>query len=221
MKVFSFLSFLTIFSISTQVAAQSAIDARMEYESWNSGINGKTSALLYGIGGSTMVNRQWSLSGGIVVGEHTFADTENASASRQDADVVVAYQLMPRIRVYSGYRLIRIEYKNEIDNTRSFTDLTHGLGVGVAAYHRVMPKLFAIGRVGASVLYSSVDFSENDDTGTGFGSGFEAGLIYQVLATTNVGFSVKQQGTVISYKNDSDKWNHNYLRLGMSLSHTF
>jgi len=221
MKKFYLLLFLIGLCVSTQARAQSSVDARMEYESWNSGINGKTSAVLYGIGGSTMINHHWSLSGGFVLGEHTFEDTDSASASRQDGDVVLAYQLRPKIRVYGGYRLIRIQYDNDIDNTRSFTDLTHGLGVGVAAYHSLIPKLYAYGRFGISALYSSVDFSVNDDSGTGFGSGFEAGLIYQILVSTNIGFSVKQQGTVINYNNDSNKWNHNYLRLGLSLSHTF
>ena len=206
---------------SVQVFAQSAIDARIEHESWNSGINGKTSAFLYGIGGSTDINSKWSLSGGFVVGDHTFSDTDNASASRQDADAVVAYQLMPRIRVYGGYRLIRVKYDNDIDNTRSFTDLTHGLGAGVAGYHRLMPKLFAFGRVGVSALFSSIDYSNDSDSGPGFGSGFEAGLIYQVLSRTNIGLSFKQQGMVINYDNDSGKWNHNYRRIGMSISHTF
>jgi len=209
------------FLVSTLAVARSAIDARIEHESWNSGINGKTSALLYGIGGSATINSQWSLSGGFVVGDHTFSDTESASASRQDADVIVAYQLMPRVRVYGGYRLIRINYENDIDNTRSFTDLTHGFGMGVAGYHLLMSKLFAYGRVGVSALLSSVDYSNDSDSGTGFGSGFEAGLIYQVLARTNVGLSFKQQGTVINYDNDSGKWNHNYVRIGMSISHTF
>lgn len=221
MKKYCFYLLLILLNFSSQAIAQSAVDARVEYESWNSGINGKTSALLYGVGGSKVINSQWSVSGGLVIGDHSFADTSSASASRQDADIVLAYQLMPRIQVYGGYRLIKIKYENDIDTTRSFTDLTHGLGAGVAAYHRLMPKLFGYGRLGLSVLYSSVDFSSNDDTGTGFGSGFEAGLIYQILVKTNAGLSVKQQGTVINYKNDSDKWNHNYLRFGISLSHTF
>jgi len=221
MKIINTLFLVVTFFISFSAIAKTSVDARVEYESWNSGINGKTSAVLYGVGGSTMINRHWSISGGVVVGEHTFNDADNASASRQDGDVALAYQLIPNVRVYGGYRLIRIDYKNEIDDTRSFKDLTHGLGVGVAGYHRLMSKVFAYGRIGVSALYSSVDFSINVDKGTGFGSGFEAGLLYQITNTTNIGLSIKQQGTVINYKNDSEKWNHNYLRVGLSLSHTF
>jgi len=221
MKKSVVLFFVVISLFSSTIFAQSALDVRMEYESWNSGINGKTSALLYGLGGSTKLNSQWSLSGGFVTGDYSFSDSTKSTASRNDIDLALAYNLMERVRLYAGYRLIKIDYKNEIDNTRSFTDTTHGLGVGVAAYQLIMPKLYGIGRFGLSLLSSSIDFPSSDDSGMGFGSGIELGLLYQVLETTNVGLSVKQQGIVINYEDDSSKWNHNYLRLGLSLSHTF
>jgi len=54
----------------------------------------------------------------------------------------------------------------------------------------------------------------SDGTCIGVVFGFESGFIYQILTATNAGFSVKQQGVGINYKNYPVMWNHNNLRLG-------
>lgn len=212
---------LLLIAFSSPLMATSSLDVRTEFENWNSGIKGKASAIVFGLGGSHVLNSRWSVSGGIVTGSHSFSDNDN-TASRQDLDLAIAYAFKPAIRIYGGYRLIRLSYTEAVDNARSFNDLTHGLGIGIAAYQAIQPKLYAYGRVGVSALFSAIDFEGlPDDSGSGFGGGVEGGLIYQWRPRTNAGFSIKQQSSAIDYSDQTESWSHNYLRIGLSLSHTF
>lgn len=223
MKKLQYSFLLLIIIVPLHAFAQSSVDFRTEYESWNSGIKGKSSTFVVGAGGSHVINEQWSISGGLVTGSYDFDESnDGSSADRQDVDIAIAYSIMPAVRVFGGYRLIKIKYDDGTDTTRSFTDTTHGLGAGVAAFQIIQPKLYVYGRFGISFLSSSVNHNGNPDAdGSGIGSGLEGGLIYQFLPKTNAGLSIKQQGTNIDYGGSTGQWNNNYLRIGLSVSHTF
>ncbi len=219
LKLF-FISFTLIFSQS--VFANSSVDARTEYETWNTGINGKTSAILLGLGGTHSINQSWTIAGGFVTGKHDSNDSSQDTLKRSDVDVAVGYRLMPKVTVFAGYRLVKIDYDNTLSPNRSFTDLTHGFGAGISAYHSILPDITAYGRFGLSGLLSTLDSENKDsDRGVGISSGIEAGLIYQFIEHTNIGLAIKQQSSTIDYRGDSEKWNHNYIRIGLSLSHYF
>jgi len=201
--------------------AATSIDLRTEYESWNSGINGNNTAILYGAGGTYNINRNWTIGGGLMMGSPD-SDNNLDNLKRRDFDIAIGYRLRPKVATYAGYRLVSIEYDNAIDNSRSFTDLTHGLGVGINLFHPVFAKTIAYGRLGLSGLLSTLDVnSVPKDHGFGVSVGFEIGMIYEILQRTTIGLALKQQSATIDYQDESDNWNHNYYRIGTSLSHYF
>jgi len=222
MKNVIFFLFMIAIGFSTASQASLSLDLRSEYESWNNGINGRTSALLFGLGGTRSINQLWSITGGFVMGEHDGSDERQDKLKRSDMDLAVGYHFRPNITLFAGYRLVSIDYTNRLDTDRSFEDLTHGIGVGVSTFLWVYPKTHVYGRFGLSGLYSVLDSNTTGkDKGLGLSSGLEVGIIYQFMENSNVGFSLKQQNTSIDYRGDSSKWNHNYVRLGLSLSRSF
>ena len=208
------------FVCSHNIFASSSIDIRTEYEQWNSGINGKTNAILFGFGGSHAVNGKILLGGGLITGTHN--TSTNETLKRIDADLAIGYRVHPNVSLFTGYRHIVIDHENNTFSSRSFTDTTHGIGVGASTYERIYPDLTAYGRAGLSGLLSTLNSDvTGKDKGIGISTGFELGLVYQLKNAINIGLSVKQQSYTIDYKNDAPKWQNNYVRLGSSLSWSF
>jgi len=222
MKIFVFFLSTIAIVFSEASHASLSLDLRSEYESWNNGINGRSSALLFGLGGTRTINTSWSVTGGFVMGKHDGSNERKDSLKRSDLDIAAGYRYRSNIIVLFGYRLVSIDYTNQLDSDRSFDDLTHGVGVGLSAFHFVYSKTYVYGRLGLSGLYSMLNSNTTGkDKGLGLSSGLEVGIIYQFLEHSNVGFSIKQQNTSIDYRGDSSKWNHNYVRVGLSLSRSF
>jgi len=224
MKILQILIFASACTLSHSVLAISSVDMRLEHETWNTGINGKTTAFLLGLGGTHSLNPSWLLAGGFITGKHD-NDNKNStqdSLKRNDVDFAVGYRLSPKITVLAGYRLVRIKYENALDSNRSFTDLTHGLGAGISAYQSITLNTLVYTRLSLSGLLSTLKSEKTGtDRGLGLSTSLEAGVVYQLIEDTNLGFSIKLQNTSIDYRGDSEKWNHNYIRLGLSLSHYF
>jgi len=202
--------------------ANLSLDLRSEYESWNNGINGRTSAILFGLGGTRTINPSWSISGGFVMGKHDGSSERQDDLKRSDVDLAAGYHYRPNITVLIGYRLVSIDYTNQLDRDRSFDDLTQGLGIGISAFHIIYPKTYVYGRFGLSGLYSILNSeTTGKDKGLGLSSSLEAGVVYQFIEHSNIGFIVKQQNTTIDYRDDASNWSHNYIRIGLSLSRRF
>lgn len=201
--------------------ASSSIDIRTEYESWNSGINGKNSAVLFGVGGIHRIKPKWTISGGVMTGSPSSTHNDD-SLKRSDMDIAVGFQVRPRITVFSGYRLVNTKYGNTLNTNQSYTDLTHGFGVGISIFQPVIKKIIVYGRLSISGLYSTTDIKgAGIDRGVGVSSGFEGGVTYEFYHRTMIGFALKQQSATIDYRGNSGKWKQNYLRLGFSLSYYF
>jgi len=222
MKILQILIFASACTLSHSVLAISSVDMRLEHETWNTGINGKTTAYLLGLGGTHSFNPSWLLTGGFITGKHENKNSTQDSLKRIDVDVALGYRVFPKIAIFSGYRLVRIEYENTLSSSRSFTDLTHGFGAGISGYQSITLNTLIYARLGLSGLLSTLKSEKTGtDRGLGLSTSLEAGVVYQLIENTNLGFSIKLQNTSIDYRGDSEKWNHNYIRLGLSLSHYF
>jgi len=217
-----FISFLTLF-VNT-VNARTAIDARIEYESWNTGIEGNANAAVLGLGVTQSIFSVSNISAGITRGDYQFDKNTDSPLIRTDVDIVVSYPLYPQITLFSGYRHTKISYENNQDDTRTFDDNSHGPGIGMAGFQLLNAKWIAYTRMGSSFLFSKIDYTnpnKKDISGKGISFGIEGGIIYQFLASSTAGVALKYQNTAIDYDSEIENWEHNYLRFGLSLSHYF
>lgn len=200
--------------------AQHSVDVRSEYESWNSGISNRSNALLYGLGVSYKINQKYSVGGGLVTGNYAISD-KHADLSRTDMDIAIGYRRTRNVFVFAGYRLIKTNYQRDVHDTRAFEDITHGPGLGTSFYRPLKPNLLAYGRVMGSMMLSHMDLEDKPvDRGLGISMGLETGLAFQINSKISAGAALKYQRSFIDYKNGSGRWNHEYYRIGLSLSHS-
>jgi len=215
--------FALLFIMTHHVLANTSVDVRSEYESWNSGINGNSSALLLGLGGTKSITPELTASAGFMTGEYDSSSEQlEETLNRNDIDLAIGYRFTPNVNLFVGYRLVQIDYSTNLAQQRSFSDLTHGLGIGVDAFQVVYPKTAVYGRLGISGLFSTIDSDQTGtDRGLGFSTGIEGGIVYQIMERTNIGVSLKQQSSTVDYGDNSTNWKSNYVRYGISLGHLF
>jgi len=212
----------SLFLFSTSLFADSSIDLRAEYERWNTGINGSTHAMLYGFGGTHYLKDKLAVSGGLVTGNHSSPDDTFDKIKRMDANIGLGYQMHSKLVIFGGYRLISIKQNNSQDDERSFTDMTHGVGIGLSGFQPLSQKFLGYGRISVSGLLSTLQSDKTGkDRGTGFSTGLEVGITTQIKQKFVFGLSLKQQSYSIDYNNGDANWKNNYIRVGSSISRYF
>ena len=208
--------------LSQPVFAQFSADVRGEYENWNSGLGGQSSGVLAGFSLGYQTSPKYYLGGGVITGSYDTDSLAKSTLNRRDLDMVAGYFIQDQTSIYLGYRQYKIDYNNNEDNSRSFTDTTHGLGIGAATFYDLAPKWTTYGRFTISALAASANYEiGGTEKGTGYSVGTELGLLLSLNRTTNLGGGIKYQSANIKYKNQADSWAHNYTRLVLSLSHGF
>jgi len=198
------------------------LELHTEYERWDSGLDGDASGRLLGAGISTNIFSQWRLGAGLSFGDYSIENNDDAALARKDLDVVLIKKSSTPYSVFFGYRIVSINYENDVEPEKSFDDLSHGLGVGLAAHKRFARNWIPYARVSASVIYSTIDYDQSGSTsGNGLSYGIESGLVYLISAKSNVGFSVKSQANNIDYGGEAGQWDHDYYRIGFNGSYVF
>ncbi len=221
LKLLTVLAIVFSSLVSTALHAFS-LDVRGEYENWSSGLGGTSTAFMKGLSGTFDLNHKFALGVGIVTGDYKTDTIAKSNIDRMDTDLTLSYQYQPGISIFAGYQFIQLDYNNSFDNTRSFEDTSHGLGVGVAAYHRLGKRWYAYGGLGLTLIYASSDLENGvKDRGIGYGSGFNGGVLYGINSKTSVATGIKTRLTTLDYKGDSGQWAHNYTRLVVSLTRAF
>lgn len=196
-----------------------SVEFRSEIENWKSGLGGTTSALLMGAGVSHKFNEKVTITGGFISGKHNMDSDNGVKITRNDFDIAGLYQFQQPYFAFVGYRLIRLDVE---DNIRPFKDNIHGLGIGVGGFLPVRKNIYAYARTSFSLLLSAIKYTSLPiDRGGGTSFGTEGGVIYQFKKRTNAALSVKYQSISVDYKNGASNWVNSYIRLGLSISHSF
>jgi len=207
---------LAVFSSAVQAIS---FDVRGEYESWNSGLSGTSTAMLVGVGGSHAIDAKTSIGGGFVTGKYNTDSEAETDISRFDLDITASYLIRPLISVFAGYQLIQLNYENRDDSSRSFDDTLHGFGIGAVSYFPIKPQWLLYGGVSLSGVYaiSSPD-SGGEDKGAGYSNSLNGGVLYALKKNMSITTGLKTRWTSIDYWGDAGKWSHNAVRLVVSFS---
>jgi len=216
----SLVAFILL-TINSTAWGSTSLEVRTEYESWNSGLGGKATGLLFGAGANYRINESWNLSAGFVTGNPSIDSTDKTTVSRSDIDMGAVYSIQQKYFLFGGYRLVKLSYNNDSEPTRSFDDLMHGMGIGAGLLQTIEPQLHAFGRASVSILQSTIDYhTEPTNNGDGYSIGMEGGLLYLLNVKSSLVFSIKRQTNSLTYKNDNT-WHNNYLRFGLSINYSF
>lgn len=216
---FSMLPVLLAGLAYTGLAQAVSFDVRGEYESWNSGLSGTSTAFLVGVGGQHAIDAKWSVGGGFVTGKYNNSSESSTDILRLDLDISVSYLIRPFISVYGGYQLIQLDYENRDDGNRSFDDTLHGFGVGAVSYYPLKPQWLLYGGASLSGVYAtSTPKNGADDKGVGYSNSLNAGVIYALQKNMSLSAGLKTRWTSVDYGGDSGKWTHNAVRVVASFS---
>ena len=215
--VFFFIIFIVI-SLPIN-AASYHVEAKAEHETWRStGLAGEASAVLFGLSFGYYENSYFS-GVGFVVGDYDVDESGN-ELKRLDVDAVVGYRLDKQYSIIAGYRLNNVTY--DTSSTKS-EEAVHGLGVGLVYQQHLFKNTTGFGLITGGVLYSQLEYDDNDgshsEDGQGFSMGTEAGVLYRITQHIDSAIRLKSQTNRLSYSNSN--WSHSYFRLGLNLSYAF
>ena len=217
-KLLIALVFVILSAFQANVIAAS-VDVRSEYERWESGLGGTSSSLMIGLGGSHKINSKISLGGSIITGKFSTDAHAVSDTSRTDLDMVLNYQLYPTIPVYVGYQQRRLSVVNKDDQSRSFDDIQHGIGLGITKYLPIKPRWLLFGGMTFNAIVAASDLKEGPtDRGKGFSSSIRVGTLYSISQIFSLGLSVKARSTNVDYGGDAGHWSHNSFAIAMSAS---
>ena len=208
---------LSVIVLPPGVNAQSySVEAKVEYETWSSGLGGQATAPLGGLG-LGYYKDNYFLGAGFVLGDYKIKGTSD-NLSRADLDLVAGYQLDKEWSTFVGYRFNQMEFD---DNDNSFKENTHGIGGGVMLAQSLNKNWVGFATFALSVLTTTVEYKDDtqDDDGKGVSLNAEGGAIYRINTNFDLAFRVKYQTSRLDY--ESTNWPHSYLRLGASLGYGF
>lgn len=194
-------------------------DLRGEYENWKSGLGGTSSGMLGGLGVSHAIDEKVSVSGSFVAGGFDTDSTATTDVKRVDVDVSASYRLRPLFSVFLGYQLIQLGVDVKSDETRSFDDRLHALGIGVSSFYPIVHRWMAYVGASASGVYATSTLKAGgENAGTGFSTSVNGGVLYIVSWRTSLGLGFKTRLTNVDYGGDEAHWAHNAARATVSLS---
>ncbi len=210
---------LSVIALPLGVNAQSySVEAKMEYETWSSGLGGQATAPLAGLSVGYYKDKYF-FGAGFVLGDYKIKGTSD-SLSRTDLDVIAGYQLDQEWSAFMGYRFNQMEFDD--DNDSSFKENTHGIGGGVMLTQILNESWVGFATFALSGLITTAEYkdsSREDNDGKGFSVNAEGGAIYRINTDLDLALRVKYQTSRLDY--ESSNWPHSYLRLGASLGYRF
>jgi len=78
-------------TLSHSILAISSVDIRLEHETWNTGINGKTTAHMLGLGGTHSFNRSWLFADNFIIGKHDDSTTSHYMSSSLSGGILLSF----------------------------------------------------------------------------------------------------------------------------------
>jgi len=214
-----FYIFTVLIATLSQSVFAVSVDLRGEYETWKSGLGGTSKAFLAGVGATQKLNKQFAIGGGFVMGNYGTDSIADKDVKRLDIDITLSYRYKPFVTLFLGYQNIRLNVDNETDATRSFDDVAHGLGAGVASYLPLSKNWFLQGGFGVDSLYATSEMPSVTESGFGYSASVNGGVLYSITKKMTLGLGLKSRYSAVNYSGDEGKWSHNATRILLSLSH--